>query len=109
MFWPDFVTAPVAAQYSQDVHLIAELQYWNGRDFVPLKDQRGNIVYSPWYFMRANVNGPVIQWWFEYGTNRYAPNRLSFDVVHGYYYRLKVWYHWQDGRWESDETNYCLA
>ena len=109
MYWPDFVTAPVDAQHRQEVHLIAELQYWNGSAFVSVRDQRGSIVYTPWYYMLANLNGPTVQWWFEYGTNRYAPNRLSLDVVHGYAYRLKVWYHWPDGTWESDLTNWCYA
>jgi hypothetical protein len=112
MYWPDVVTTPVGDKLSQQVHLIAELQYFDFRStaWTSVTDRYGNVVYSPWYYMNANTRGPVVQWWFEYGTNRYAPNRLGFDVVHGYYYRIKVWYHWAiDNSWHSDETNYCFA
>jgi hypothetical protein len=109
MYWPNLVTSPVriinGIQYNQKVHLLAELQYYDF-DIRDWKRAAGE-PYSSWYYTSANNNG-MVGWWYEDGTNRYAPNRLSFPVVPGYYYRIKVWYHWDvDNVWHSDVTNYC--
>jgi hypothetical protein len=107
-FWPDLVTSPVrivnGVQYNYKVKLVSELQYWNGSAFVTA----GGEPYKR-YYTWANNNG-MVGWWWEDGTDRYAPTKLSYDVVAGYYYRLRVWYQWTyDGTWHYDDTNWCQA
>ena len=103
---PDVVTSPWGADgRNAKVYFTAELQYrWGGAwyNFNPR-------WYLPsWYYTLANPQGMAIQWWYENGTNRYAPNRVGFEVVSGYTYRIKVWYYWGvDGKWHSDVTSSC--